>query len=166
MECTEDLLSHLDLLIREIYLPMLGSPWGQPATPASKAPAPEGERAPKDAGREAGRSELVQGNRNVEKMNELLHKILSSVDVAYGHTQGSLLLPMPNTDLLMGLMHPPSSEDESLSPEGAAFSIYSKLPLFPSFFPSYLLLYFSSAVFYSVSHSHLAISLKPLYFAL
>ena len=114
MECSEDLLSDLDLLIREIYLPLLSSSSGpKPAVPKA---AGEQERELRGA-MGIGRPEAAQGNLIADRMNELLHKILSSVDIAYGQTQGALMLPMPNIDLLIGLMHP-SAGEEVPSPEG------------------------------------------------
>ena len=91
LECPENLLSHLDVLILDVYLPLLSCPW----------PTVDGG------------SPLISGKRNPEQLNELLHRMLSTVDVAFGQMQGALVLPLPNLDLLLGLMHPEAVTEPS-----------------------------------------------------
>lgn len=98
LECPENLLSHLDVLIRDVYLPLLSCPW------------PSGDKG----------SPLISGKRNPEQLNELLHRMLSTVDVAFGQMQGALVLPLPNLDLLLGLVHPDAvAEPPELAAAGA-----------------------------------------------
>ena len=76
-------------MLREVYLPLLcGGPQSaaQPETPKSGGPSQTG--APTAAG------------VNVDKLMDLLHRIMAAVQVSNGLSEGQVILAMPSIEVL------------------------------------------------------------------
>uniref|UniRef100_A0A1X7UKN4 Uncharacterized protein n=1 Tax=Amphimedon queenslandica TaxID=400682 RepID=A0A1X7UKN4_AMPQE len=78
-ECSEDPIEHLELVLREVYLPLL---------------------AEQKEGAAASSAASAQGI-SPERIMDILHRMISNIQVTQGHLSGDLVLPIPSLDILV-----------------------------------------------------------------
>ncbi|XP_071095883.1 uncharacterized protein [Haliotis cracherodii] len=72
MDCTNVPLEHLELTIREVYLPLLGT--NQPS--------------------------VMEAGINGDKIMDILHRLMAAVEVTQGHVRGQIVLNLPSIEVL------------------------------------------------------------------
>lgn len=77
-------------MLREVYLPLL---CGGPQT----GPHPE---TPKSGGAAPSQVGAPSGGVNVDKLMDLLHRIMAAVQVSNGLSEGQVILAMPSIEVL------------------------------------------------------------------
>ena len=72
MDCSDDALTQLDILTREVYLPLLT----------------------------AGQESPSSGGASSDRMMDSLHRLMANLETTQGHVQGAVVLPLPSIDVL------------------------------------------------------------------
>lgn len=89
-ETTQAVFDHVDLMLREVYLPLLcGGSQAVPHPPTPKS----GDLASSGVGGSGG-------GVNVDKLMDLLHRIMAAVQVSNGLSEGQVILAMPSIEVL------------------------------------------------------------------